>query len=75
MSDLNAKSVVSGNSFEYTIYTIPRRFLNGAKLHPVLARKTPDMVDLEKNEYTLLTVMYFLNIKENKMLEIFILLL
>lgn len=44
-------------SNQYTIYTLPRRFKNDAKLHPFLAIKAPDMIQLNKVNYTLFTVL------------------
>ena len=43
--------------YKYTVYTAPRRFLPGAKLHPFLASKQPDMIQMDKMEYTLLVVL------------------
>ena len=42
---------------KYTVYTAPRRFLPGAKLHPFLAKKQPDMIQMDKMECTLLEVL------------------
>ena len=49
-------------NYRYTIYTIPRKFRDGAKLQPLLAKKTPDMVNMSSNEYTLLTVSIMVNV-------------
>ena len=55
MSKTKTKTSEQTN-YRYTIYTIPRKFRDGAKLQPLLAKKTPDMVNMSSNEYTLLTV-------------------
>ena len=41
---------------QYTIYTLPRVFRDGAKLHPFLAEKCPDLIKLNKREHTLYDV-------------------
>ena len=42
---------------QYTIYTLPRVFRDDAKLHPFLAEKTPDLINLDKKAYTLYDVL------------------
>ena len=51
----------SKHAQQYTIYTLPRRFRDDAKLHPFLAEKRPDLIKLNKKEYTL----YDVSIMEN----------
>ena len=41
---------------QYTIYTLPRVFRDDAKLHPFLAEKRPDLIKLNKKDYTLYDV-------------------
>ena len=43
--------------FRFTYLNILRRFRVGAKLHPLLSRKEPKMMQIDKFEYTLLTVL------------------
>ena len=61
MSKTKTKTSEQTN-YRYTIYTIPRKFRDGAKLQPLLAEKTPDMVNMKSNEYTLLTVSISVNV-------------
>ena len=61
MSKTKTKTSEQTN-YRYTIYTIPRKFRDGAKLQPLLAKKTPDMVNMSSNEYTLLTVSINVNV-------------
>ena len=61
MSKTKTKTSEQTN-YRYTIYTIPRKFRDGAKLQPLLAEKTPDMVNMKSNEYTLLTVSIRVNV-------------
>ena len=56
------KTKIEQTNYRYTIYTIPRKFRDGAKLQPLLAEKTPDMVNMKSNEYTLLTVSISVNV-------------
>ena len=56
MSKTKVTTLTEPNNYRYTIYTIPRKFRDGAKLQPLLANKTPDMINMKTNEYTLLTV-------------------
>ena len=46
----------SKHAQQYTIYTLPRKFRDDAKLHPFLAEKCPDLIKLNKREYTLYDV-------------------
>ena len=39
-----------------TQYTLPRKFLQGSKLHLYLAVKEPEMIQANKLEYTLFVV-------------------
>ena len=42
---------------QYTIYTLPRKFREDAKLHPFLAEKRPDLIKLNRINYTLYDVL------------------
>lgn len=42
---------------QYTTYTVPRRFLQGSKLHLYLAGKVPSMITMAKLDFTLFEVL------------------
>ena len=42
---------------KHTIYTVPRTFKHGAKLHEYLSMETPELINQTTDEYTLFTVL------------------